>query len=303
MQSRAKSWERNGASTRNFLARKYPCSTLLYIARAIIKPMAHITAKKSLGQHFLRSEKIASLIAETATSTQATTVLEIGPGEGILTRALLTRAKKIVAVEKDTRLIPRLQETFSNEVREGRLKIVEGDILTLDISSLGLRPESYILAANIPYYITGAILRTVIGGATPPCRAVLLVQHEVAMRIARSKKESLISLAIKVYGTPRYIKKIPASFFSPAPKVDSAILLIENISRKNFPTAIVEKRFFEILHAAFAHKRKQVGKELETIFGEKSTSALTSCSISPHARAEDIPLEHFLCLTNYKLEP
>ncbi|MHB8651926.1 MAG: 16S rRNA (adenine(1518)-N(6)/adenine(1519)-N(6))-dimethyltransferase RsmA [Minisyncoccota bacterium] len=262
--------------------------------------MRYVSPKKSLGQHFLRGEKIAVSIAEYATAnTSSDTILEIGPGRGVLTRALLGRAKKVIAIEKDARLIPLLRETFSNEITSGQLSLQEGDVLTLHLSSVGLSPGSYILAANIPYYITGAILRTIVGGDTPPTRAILLVQHEVAERIARSKKESLVSLAVKAYGTPRYVKKIPASFFSPTPKVDSAILLIENISHNNFPDIKREKKFFEILHAAFAHKRKQVGKGLETVLGERCAAALASCAISPHARAEDISLEKFLCLSSY----
>lgn len=241
---------------------------------------------------------MAATIAETARITPEDTVLEIGPGEGMLTKHLLATGARVIAIEKDDRLIPILKETFAQETQAGRFHLVHGDILSLDLATLGLAPGSYLLTANIPYYITGAIFRTVVGGPVPPARAVVLVQHEVAVRIARDKKESLASLAIKAYGTPRYIKKVPASFFKPAPNVDSAILLIDDISRTHFVSHGSEERFFEILHAAFAHKRKQVGKGLQSVLGETTEEALARCAVSPTARAEDLSLDQYLCLVN-----
>ena len=258
--------------------------------------MPGMNAKKSLGQNFLNSQSATEEIADAAHISATDTILEIGPGKGVLTRALLARSEHVIAIEKDARLIPLLKETFAGEIKNKHLTLHEGDVLTTDISTLGLSAGSYVLVANIPYYITGAIFRDVIGGSTPPTSAVLLVQHEVADRIARSKKESILSLAVKAYGTPRYIKKVSAASFSPAPKVDSAILLIENISRKNFSTNAQEKRFFDIVHAAFAHKRKKLGGNLKSLFGERLASSLAQCSIDPNARAEDVELPKWLCL-------
>ncbi|OHA84583.1 MAG: ribosomal RNA small subunit methyltransferase A [Candidatus Yonathbacteria bacterium RIFOXYC1_FULL_52_10] len=255
-----------------------------------------LRTKKSLGQNFLRSETMAQGIADAARIELRDTVLEIGPGEGMLTKKLLTTGAQIIAIEKDDRLIPILNETFAKEVRAGQLKLIHADILNAQLSDYGLRATDYILCANIPYYITGAIFRNVIGGPIPPKRAVVLVQHEVAVRIARDPKESLASLALKAYGVPRYVRKVPASFFKPAPNVDSAILLIEDISRKNFVSQGSEEKFFEILHAAFAHKRKKVGKGLESVLQERTDEILSRCTVSRDARAEDLSLEQFLCL-------
>lgn len=259
--------------------------------------MPGMKAKKSLGQNFLNSGAVTDEIAGAARLSSRDIVLEIGPGKGVLTRALITHSEHVIAIEKDARLLPLLKETFASEIKNGHLTLHEGDILTTDVSAFGISAGSYVLVANIPYYITGAIFRDVIGGATPPSRAVLLVQHEVADRIARQKKESILSLAVKAYGMPQYIKKVSASFFSPTPKVDSAILLIENISKQNFRTPAEEKTFFNILHAAFAHKRKKLGGNLKPLLGENVASVLANCNIDPNARAEDVPLEKWLCLT------
>lgn len=255
-----------------------------------------IRTKKSLGQNFLRSETMAQAIADTARITPTDTILEIGPGEGMLTKKLLETGARVIAIEKDDRLISVLQETFAPEIREGKFCLIHGDILEITLTDHGFSAGNYVLCANIPYYITGAIFRNIIGGPVPPKRAVVLVQHEVAVRIARDPKESLASLAIKAYGTPRYIKKVPASFFKPAPNVDSAILLIDDISRKNFVSQSSEEKFFEILHATFAHKRKKVGKGLESVLKDRTDTTLERCAVSRDARAEDLSLEQFLCL-------
>src|SRR3989339_1376563 len=174
-----------------------PNKTLQY--KQFLSKFFMLRTKKSLGQNFLRSETMAQGIADAARIELRDTVLEIGPGEGMLTKKLLTTGAQIIAIEKDDRLIPILNETFAKEVRAGQLKLIHADILNAQLSDYGLRATDYILCANIPYYITGAIFRNVIGGPIPPKRAVVLVQHEVAVRIARDPKESLASLALKAY--------------------------------------------------------------------------------------------------------
>ena len=189
-------------------------------------------AKKSLGQNFLKSKKALEAIVLAGEISENDTVLEIGPGQGALTEKLLETGAKIIAVEKDDRLIEFLKEKFSKEITSEKFEIIHGDILEIDLDFL--KNKSYKLIANIPYYITGLIFRKFLSGNIQPEKIVILVQKEIADRIiARDGKESLLSLSVKVYGTPKKIMKVEKENFSPKPKVDSAILLIDTIS-KNF---------------------------------------------------------------------
>ncbi|TSC68470.1 MAG: 16S rRNA (adenine1518-N6/adenine1519-N6)-dimethyltransferase [Parcubacteria group bacterium Gr01-1014_56] len=255
--------------------------------------------KKSLGQHFLTSTHYLSLITDTAHITPGERVLEIGPGEGALTHELLSRGAIVVAIEKDHRLIPVLEEKFQHEIAEGKLQLIENDVLRFDISSH--LQGTYKLVANIPYYITGAILEKFLSASLQPTSMTLLVQKEVAERIAREKKESILSLSVKAYGTPRYIKTVPRGAFSPPPEVDSAILAIENISRNNFKSAAHEKKFFDLLHAGFAHKRKLLKRNLESAVGREYSDILKNTRIRENARAEDVSLEQWLVLVESSL--
>lgn len=243
-------------------------------------------AKKSLGQHFLMHARIAERIAKTAELRPDSVVLEIGPGTGQLTRELLKLAGKVVAVEADAELIEKLQADFAGEITDGRLELVHGDILALDIGSL---PKGYALIANIPYYLTGEIFRMFLSARHQPQAMMLLVQKEVAARVARAKKESILSLSVKAYGTPAYEFTVPRGAFVPAPKVDSAVLSVRDISRARFRTKREEERFFALLHAGFAHKRKFVRKNL-------AEAGLPVSDIPEKARAEDVPLAMWLAL-------
>lgn len=244
-------------------------------------------AKKSLGQHFLMHPRIAERIVLAAKVRPTATVLEIGPGRGILTRALLARTGRVVAVEADLGLFEKLQNDFVAEIRDGRLELVHQDIRAFDISKL---PTGYIVVANIPYYLTGELFRMFLESPHQPSAMTFLVQKEVADRIARSKKESILSLSVKIYGVPKYEFTVPRGAFAPAPKVDSAVLSIRDISRNHFKNRAEEKRFFELIHAGFAHKRKFVRNNL-------LEAQLPSGDIPEKARAEDLPLEAWLALS------
>ena len=244
--------------------------------------------KKSLGQHFLKNPYYLGLIADAADIKKGETVLEIGPGEGTLTAALLERGASIVAVEKDARLIPVLKDKFAAD----NFKVIEGDALYYDLSKNFPENAPYKVAGNIPYYITGALFKKFLSGEHQPSRLVFLVQREVAERIAREKKESVLSLSIKAYGEPRYIKTVPRGAFAPPPKVDSAILLVENISRKNFVDAAHEQKFFEFVKKGFSSKRKLLTSNL----GLRHSDILENVGVSPKARAEDVPLAAWLKL-------
>src|SRR3989338_442365 len=216
-------------------------------------------AKKSLGQNFLTSRGVARDIVVAAQITPDDVVLDIGPGKGFLTEGLLQKAKKVIAVEKDVRMVEYLKDKFAQEIRDGKLELIHQDILSFDISRSTLHALRFTLVANIPYYITGEILRTFLSGNIQPTCMVLMVQKEVADRtVARDGKESILSMSVKVYGTQRYIQKVPARYFSPEPNVDSAVLLIEKISKKNFKNKNDEDMFFEIVKRGFAHK--QIGR-------------------------------------------
>src|SRR3989344_6801 len=223
--------------------------------------------KKSLGQHFLNSPKIIGDIVSAGKVTKGDLVLEIGPGEGTLTSALLKTGASVIAVEKDDRLIPILQEKFAKEILSRQLTLIHNDILEINMSKTVFDiKKSYKVVANIPYYITGQIIRLFLETDRQPESMTLLVQKEVAERVvARDKKESLLSLSVKVYGEPKIIRVVGRGAFSPQPNVDSAILYIGNVSRKNFSEGsprgkggVDEKLFFRIIHIGFAHKRKQL---------------------------------------------
>ncbi|MEI6042118.1 MAG: 16S rRNA (adenine(1518)-N(6)/adenine(1519)-N(6))-dimethyltransferase RsmA [bacterium] len=261
-----------------------------------------VFAKKSLGQNFLKSQKALNQIIEGAGDLRDKTVLEIGPGMGSLTERLIkTPASKIILIEMDDRLIPILTEKFADEIKNKRMEIVHDDILKVNLNSIGLTKGNYSLIANIPYYITGAIIRNIIGGDIYPERAVVLVQKEVAERIiSRDKKGSLLSIAVKAIGDPKIIGKVPKGAFVPSPKVDSAILLIDNISKKTFDeSSKKEKRFFDILHAGFAHKRKLLKSNLKehNIFID-AEKALEVCNIKSDARSETLTLEQWKKLSS-----
>lgn len=244
-----------------------------------------------LGQHFLTAPWAASMLADSVRITSDIPVLEIGPGTGNLTKELLRRGARVIAVEKDPLLVDTLNVRFSREMAEGKLTVISGDIRTISISSLGIENAPYILAANIPYYITGEILRLFLSHKNPPIRMAVLIQKEVAERIARSVKESILSLSVKAYGEPRYIKTVPRGCFAPPPNVDSAILLIDAISREKVTDC--EKYFFTLIKKAFSGKRKMVGGTLKSLV---PTETLRACGIAPQARAENIPLEKWFCV-------
>ena len=266
-------------------------------------------AKKSLGQHWLKEEKYLNAIVDAAHPSTDDVILEIGPGTGLLTEKLLKLSGKVIAVEKDRELITGLREKFKNEIKEGKLDLIEKDILDFDPSTK-LRtfgPEAlksynlpYAIVANIPYYITGAIIKKFLTTDHQPRKMTILVQKEVAERIvARDGKESVLSISIKAYGEPRLIGKVPAGAFSPPPKVDSAIIEIANISKKLFLDAkIQEKSFFKVVRVGFSSKRKTLLNNFGALFGRNDTKImLKQCQIAENTRAERLTLENWLCLT------
>lgn len=283
-------------------------------------------AKKSLGQNFLHEETALKKIVDAGNLSKKDTVLEIGPGRGALTKKLLETGATVIAIEKDRELIPYLSEMFAKEITKKQFVLIEGDVLEFDISSdYRLKTKDYKLIANIPYYITGAIVRKFLSTRAQPSTMVILVQDEVARRITTMNpaqhqgkpapaKESLLSLSVKAYGIPRYVAKVSRGSFTPAPKVDSAILAIEHISKSFFGTSkmnnpqgpslgvrgshnTTETLFFELLHAGFAHKRKVLLSNLKK-FNKKGDleTIFLELGLTKNTRAEDVPLDTWLLL-------
>lgn len=254
-------------------------------------------AKKSMGQNFLKSVEALNKMCEVGEVNSKDIILEIGPGKGALTQKLLEKVNKVIAVEKDYELVEILKEKFADEIKSEKLILINGDILNFDTETYNLKTKNYKIIANIPYNITGAILKKFLSCNDQPERMILLVQKEVAERIvARDKKESILSLSVRAYGTPKYIMKVNKRFFSPVPKVDSAIIAITDISKNNFKTEIEEKNFFNIIKTGFAHKRKVLRKNLEN---EQKTlnridNIFKKLKINPRVRAEDVKLEIWL---------
>jgi 16S rRNA (adenine1518-N6/adenine1519-N6)-dimethyltransferase len=257
--------------------------------------------KKSLGQNFLKSETALDAMVDAGDPNADDIILEIGPGEGVLTERLLKFAGKVIAIEKDSRLISFLKEKFDDQIVNGKLDILEKDILDFDEKILEFYKHPYKIIANIPYYITGQVIRKFLEAKNQPESMTLLVQKEVAERIvaktARTggdNKESLLSLSVKVFGKPEYVRTVGRGAFTPQPNVDSAIIHISDISRKNF-VKVNEKKFFELIHAGFAHKRKQLLPNLSNLYEKDYVlEALKKCGLDSKCRAEDVSINIWL---------
>jgi len=250
-------------------------------------------AKKSLGQNFLNSKSIVNDIIKT-TDFSNLIVLEVGPGYGILTCELLKSAKCVIAFEKDDLLFAQLKNKFNKELTSGKLVLINDDIFNLKKYKkpmLLINSNKFKVISNIPYYITGKLFRFLFNLKNTPSDIVFMIQKEVAERIVSyDKKESILSLSIKAYGTPKYIKNVGANNFTPKPKVDSAIILIKNIS-KDFFIGKNEDKFFEIIKLGFSHKRKLLRNNINI-----NTEPLTKCGLGNDVRAEELTISDWDCL-------
>jgi 16S rRNA (adenine1518-N6/adenine1519-N6)-dimethyltransferase len=291
----------------------------------------HVKAKKQFGQHFLTSQKavddIVNCLEQTTPSNSTNLppllsegefpkfVIEIGPGTGVLTKALLEKGFTVLALEIDKESVKYLQEKLAKYIEEKKLFIIEKDCLEVDFGELveqtlspSLSPKErgteqqapYYLVGNIPYYITGAIFRNSFTSKNLPKKVVYLVQKEVAERVvANNKKESILSLSIKLYGNPKKVAVVKAGSFNPPPKVDSAILEISNIqkpfveqpssglsatfSKGEGPKTLIKKEknnlkedlFFKIIKSAFLHKRKYALSNIEKYLFQKTEEQTT----------------------------
>jgi 16S rRNA (adenine1518-N6/adenine1519-N6)-dimethyltransferase len=254
-----------------------------------------LKAKKSLGQNFLRSEKAVRDIIDSL-SGEVGQVVEIGGGEGVVTRELLEKDFSVTVIELDQRAVNLMSKSLQDYIKSGKLKIVNQDILKTNLSSL-MNGEDYALVGNIPYYITGLILRHIFEQETLPKEVTLMVQKEVADRIlARDGKESILSLSIKAYGEVSLVSVVKRGSFSPAPKVDSAIFHVKNIQnpfQESSTPRDSEKKFFEIIKTAFRHPRKVAMGNLKKYLDEDTFMKVEEVLVvnnCQNKRAEDIPL-------------
>jgi len=253
--------------------------------------------KKSLGQHWLHDRFILSYIADCADITADDTVLEIGPGLGTLTSELLRRVGRVMAVEFDTELARKLPGQFPGK----NLEVVNEDILSFDLSKL---PSGYKVVANVPYYITSKIVQMLMTANNKPSVAVLLVQKEVAERLAADPGDmSILAISAQVYAEVSLGEVVPAELFTPPPKVDSQVVILE--TRK---TPLVmpdeEKAFFRMVKAGFSAPRKKLRSSLSGGLGISKPAAeelLQKAYILPDARAEDLRIEDWLRLQRLHL--
>jgi 16S rRNA (adenine1518-N6/adenine1519-N6)-dimethyltransferase len=242
--------------------------------------------KKSLGQHWLTDRFILSGIAEAAEISDDDTVLEIGPGLGTLTSELLRRAKEVVAVELDSELAAKLPGQFPGK----RLSVVNEDILQFDLTSL---PEGYVVAANVPYYITSKIVKYLLTSSNKPRTIVLLIQKEVAERIVATPGDmSVLAISAQLYAEATLDQLVAAEYFTPPPKVDSQVVVL-----KTRPEPLIkaedEAAFFRLVKAGFSAKRKKLRSSLAgglRITKLEVEELLQVASIPPDARAEDLSI-------------
>ncbi len=255
----------------------------------------HLKPRKGLGQNFLSDDEVLSGIADAAGIPAGASVLEVGPGLGALTRHLSERAERVVAVELDHDLVPLLRTELASRKN---IEIVEGDILEFKPDEYFADGEYYV-AANIPYYITSAVIRHLLEGKARPKRLALTVQKEVAERIAAAPgKLSLLALSVQVYGTADIPMIIPASAFYPEPNVDSAVVRIELYDEPLIPADEIEQ-FFALAKAGFGQKRKTLRNSLSSnlhISSAEAESMLRAANIDPSRRAETLTIEEWRSL-------
>ena len=251
-----------------------------------------IRPSKGLGQNFLVDPNILDRVIDAAEIQPEDQVLEVGPGLGHLTRHLAQKAKRVVAVELDKKFIPILTNILKPYPN---VEIVQTDILDLNLGDYFTQP-GYLVVANIPYYITSALLRHLLEAPHPPSRLTLTVQKEVAKRIcAKPGKFSLLSLSVQVYGQPQTITTIPAGAFYPAPKVDSAVVRVDL-----YPEPLIQREnleaFFTLVKAGFSQKRKMLGNALGSRMGwgkELAQKRLLAADIDPQRRAQTLTIEEW----------
>lgn len=251
--------------------------------------------RKSLGQNFLHDPNALDKIVATAELMPEDVVLEIGPGTGALTARLAEAARRVIAVEVDERLKPVLETTLAGYPN---VWVIYQDILTVNIPQL-LKPDSYVVVANLPYYITSAILRQLLENEHRPRRLVLMMQTEVAERlIAKPDDMSILTVSVQFYGRPQIITRLKPAAFWPRPDVDSAVVAIDTYDTPPVDVPDVTT-FFRVVRAGFGQKRKQLKNALSAnlpLTSEATNALFEETAIDPRRRAETLSLEEWAAL-------
>lgn len=245
-------------------------------------------AKKSLGQHWLTDRTALQTVVEAAEVVEGDAVLEIGPGTGTLTGVILEHGAVVRALEFDQELIKGLQKKYEGQPVE----VVEGDIRSYDFGEM---PGRYKIVANIPYYLTANLFRALIDTQHKPLVASLLVQKEVAERVtAVPGKMSFVAVALQLFYEARGGEVVPAYSFTPPPKVDSQLLILKKRPQPLLPNLDTEK-FFGLVKAGFAQRRKKLKSSLKSRVGDKlkASELLAKSNIDPDARAQELSLEQW----------
>ncbi|RYX79053.1 ribosomal RNA small subunit methyltransferase A [bacterium] len=251
-----------------------------------------VAPKKSLGQHWLKDRSVLSHIADCAEVGAGDTVLEIGPGLGTLTSELLRRADKVTAVEFDEDLARKLPAQFPGK----NLEVIQSDILAFDLST---QPLGYKVVANVPYYITSKIVQLLMTSDNKPSISVLLIQKEVAERLAAGPGNmSILAISAQLFADVQLGDVVPAALFTPPPKVDSQVVILKTRSASLLGD-VPEKLFFTLVKAGFSAKRKKLRSSLAGglhISKESAEALLASANISADVRAQDLTIQQWLDL-------
>jgi len=259
-----------------------------------------LSARKGLGQNFLIDRGVLDKILAAAAVEQKDTVVEVGPGLGVLTKALVQRAGRVIAVELDRKMVALLRETLAGVPN---VEILERDILKTPVEDLVAGP--YKVVANLPYYITSAVLRHFLEAARQPKSLVIMVQKEVAKQVvAKPPEMSLLSVSVQFYSVPKVMSPVPAGAFYPPPKVDSAILRIDVLPHRRLPPDR-EAIFFKLARAGFSTRRKQLGNALSSGLGIEKAAAvglLRQSGIDSARRAETLTIDEWLSLLRIYIE-
>jgi len=250
-----------------------------------------IRPNKRLGQNFLIDQNILAKIIKAADVDHNDIVLEIGPGLGTLTKELIQRAKKVIAVEKDKKLAALLEEALKDS---SNLEIITADIRDI-INKISL--NSFKIVANLPYYITSPVIRMFLESKNPPQEMILMVQKEVGSRICASPpKMSLLAVSVQLYAQPNVAFRVPKESFWPQPKVDSSLIKIQNIKK---PENIDIEKFFRVVRAGFSSPRKQLANNLSSgldLDREEIKKALIESNLDIQIRAQDLRIEDWKTL-------
>lgn len=260
------------------------------------------TFSKSLGQNFLINPSVCPRMAELSGAKNGVGVVEIGPGIGVLTNELCKLADKVVAVELDKRLLPVLDETLAEY---DNIKVINADVMELDFNALiadEFEGMDVVVCANLPYYITSPIIMKLLEDKLPIKAITVMVQKEAAQRICAevgSRMSGAVTVSVNYYAKPSMLFSVSAGSFMPAPKVDSAVIRLDILSKP--PVQTNEKKFFAVIKAAFSQRRKVISNSLSSglsLSKEKTLEILKSANVPSNARAEKLSLDDFANIAN-----